>query len=320
MGINTECKAKNKIDMVFTLEQKTQVIPQALNQYLEDKGIVIEQLAKKLKMSRQYIDEIAKGSTHFQKTEIKDKYYQNICDFIGLSLENEVWRHFNTANYQIITEAINNAKKRKRRVLIDGDTGAGKSYACHSYKKIAPKGTYIVTFSGSGNPREFVKNIAETVGAETNGTAGNIINNIIKHLTTQDYDTVLVIDECEHIQEKPGYINHVKSLADGLEGKCGFVICGMGLKELLHRRYTNHKQNYRQTYSRFSKRVYCTENIQEDIERICEDLGLSRGVCNWLKSYAKDFRVLREMIEDAFDESEKTGEAVSVELLDELYP
>lgn len=305
--------------MIFTVEQKTQVIPNALNSYLEEKGIVIEQLAKKMKMSRQYIDEISRGNTHFQKTEIKDKYYEMICDFIGLTLKNEVWRHFNTANYQIITEAINNAKKRKRRVLIDGDTGAGKSYACHSYKKIAPKGTYIVTFSGSGNPREFVRNIAETVGAETNGTAGNIINNIIKHLTTQDFNTVLVIDECEHVQEKVGYINHIKSLADGLEGKCGFVICGMGLKDLLHRRYANHKQNYRQTYSRFSKRVYCTENILADVEAICHDLKLNIGVCNWLKSYAKDFRMLRDIIEDAFDESEKTGEPISVQMLDELY-
>lgn len=306
--------------MSLTHDQKTKVIPEALSIYLESKGIVIEQFAKKVKISRQYIDEIVKGSTYFQKTEIKDKYYITICDFIGLKLEYEVWRHFNTVNYQIVTEAINNAKRRKRRVLIDGDTGSGKSYACHSYKKTAPKGTYIVTFSGSGNPRAFVKNIAETVGAETNGTMDNIISNIIKHLTSQDYDTVLVIDECEHVQEKPGYINHIKSLADGLEGKCGFVICGMGLKDLLEQKYKNHKQNYRQTYSRFSKRVYCTENIFEDIDHICGDLGLSRPVASWLKSYAKDFRILREIMEDAFDESEKTGEAVDIALLDELYP
>lgn len=306
--------------MVFTHEQKTKIIPDALSRYLQEKGICVAEFAKKSKVTRNYVDVILMGGLKFQNTVISDRYYQNICDFIGLTIENEVWKHFDTDNYAIVTGAIDNARKRKRRIIIDGDTGSGKSYACHAYKKAVPQGTYIVTFSGSGNPRELVKNIAEVVGVDAIGTAGTIINNIVQELTKKDYNTVLVIDECEHIQEKPGYINHIKSLADGLEGKCGFVLCGMDINYLMETKYNYKKQNYRQTYSRFSKRVFCTENIYEDINRICEELKLSPSVCTWLKNNAKDFRVLREMVEDAFDESEKTGEPVNLALLETLYP
>ena len=52
-------------------------------------------------------------------------------------------KHFDTDNYAIVTGAIDNARKRKRRVIIDGDTGSGKSYACHAYKKAVPQETYI---------------------------------------------------------------------------------------------------------------------------------------------------------------------------------
>lgn len=157
------------------------------------------------------------------------------------------------------------------------------------------------------------------MGVSTQGTAGTIIKAIIHKLTKVCDNPILVVDEAEHIEKKSGYINIIKSLADGLENKVAFGLIGMGINDILQRGYERNKQNFRQTARRFGLREKFDEDITEDIEKICEDLGIShKNAQNWLKNRIKNFGDLEIIIKEAFKESEKTGEAITDNLLKTL--
>ena len=130
---------------------------------------------------------------------------------------------------------------------------------------------------------------------------------------------MLIIDEAEHIEKKSGYINIIKALADGLENKVAFGIVGMDINKILQNGYERNKQNFRQTARRFNLREKFDNDITEDIERICEDLGITnKNAQNWLKNRIKNFGDLEIIIKEAFKESEKTGEPITERLLKTL--
>ena len=302
---------------------KTTEIPEALRRYMEETGHTQADISRVSGVGASYLNHIAQGkmivSNKNGGSEIKDKYYLMLCEAIQYPLKQEVWRHFNTYNFKQSINRIKSARTEKLRFTIDGDTGAGKTHACREYQKKYPKETYIVTCSAIENSKEFAKNIAEAVDVSTIGTAGTIIKEVIKKLTKQCDNALLIIDEAEHIEKKSGYINIIKALADGLENKVAFGLVGMDINKILQNGYERNKQNFRQTARRFNLREKFDNDITEDIENICEDLGItSKNAQNWLKNRIKNFGDLEIIIKEAFKEAEKTNEPITDKLLKTL--
>jgi hypothetical protein len=309
--------------MILNEYQKTTEIPEALRRYMEETGHTQADISRVSGVGASYLNHIAQGkmivSNKNGGSEIKDKYYLMLCEAIQYPLKQEVWRHFNTYNFKQSINRIKSARIEKLRFTIDGDTGAGKTHACREYQKKYPKETYIVTCSAIENSKEFAKNIAEAVDVSTIGTAGTIIKEVIKKLTKQCDNALLIIDEAEHIEKKSGYINIIKALADGLENKVAFGLVGMDINKILQNGYERNKQNFRQTARRFNLREKFDNDITEDIENICEDLGItSKNAQNWLKNRIKNFGDLEIIIKEAFKEAEKTNEPITDKLLKTL--
>ena len=309
--------------MILNEYQKTTEIPEALRRYMEETGHTQADISRVSGVGASYLNHIAQGkmivSNKNGGSEIKDKYYLMLCEAIQYPLKQEVWRHFNTYNFKQSINRIKSARTEKLRFTIDGDTGAGKTHACREYQKKYPKETYIVTCSAIENSKEFAKNIAEAVDVSTIGTAGTIIKEVIKKLTKQCDNALLIIDEAEHIEKKSGYINIIKALADGLENKVAFGLVGMDINKILQNGYERNKQNFRQTARRFNLRKKFDNDITEDIENICEDLGItSKNAQNWLKNRIKNFGDLEIIIKEAFKEAEKTNEPITDKLLKTL--
>ena len=309
--------------MILNEYQKTTEIPEALRRYMEETGHTQADISRVSGVGASYLNHIAQGkmivSNKNGGSEIKDKYYLMLCEAIQYPLKQEVWRHFNTYNFKQSINRIKSARTEKLRFTIDGDTGAGKTHACREYQKKYPKETYIVTCSAIENSKEFAKNIAEAVDVSTIGTAGTIIKEVIKKLTKQCDNALLIIDEAEHIEKKSGYINIIKALADGLENKVAFGLVGMDINKILQNGYERNKQNFRQTARRFNLREKFDNDITDDIENICEDLGItSKNAQNWLKNRIKNFGDLEIIIKEAFKEAEKTNEQITDKLLKTL--
>lgn len=302
--------------------QKRTIIPDALFRYMEEKKLTKADISRLSGVGATALNYITKRETVVPNqsggSEIKDKYYLQLCRAIGLPMKVEVWRHFNTQNFKQIIPAIEENRKEKERFTIDGDTGSGKSHALRKYKTKFPVGTYVVTCSAVENSKEFAKNIAETVGVETFGTAGSIIKKVIKKLEGET-DAILLIDEAEHIGRKSGYINIIKSLADGLEGKTAFGMVGMGINKILNDGYEKNKQNFRQTARRFCNREMLENNIREDVYKACEELGLNEeSVKNWIANRVRNFGELEVYIRKIFKEADKSSTKINVTFLNTL--
>lgn len=303
----------------LTNYQKQTVIPTAIESYLEETKSNQAQLARNAKVGEAYVTHIVKKKLTIGETEIKDKYYYAICDVIGLNLNGKIWKHFNTYNFQLIVNQIKKTRDTKGRSTIDGDTGAGKSYACKRYKTRFPQGTYVVTCSAIENSKEFAINIAESVGVETHGTAGSIIKRVVKKLRADD-DAILIIDEAEHIKQKSGYINIIKSLADLLENQVAFMLCGMDINDILQKGYDRNKQNFRQTARRFSEREHCNKDIREDVIMICQKLGIhNKPSQKWMANRMHNFGELEAFAVKVMEEAQKQETTINTKFLESLY-
>ncbi|MFL0063468.1 AAA family ATPase [Tenacibaculum maritimum] len=285
---------------------------------MEDKDTNQAQLGRDANVGEAYVSVILKGKTNIGRTQIKDKYYLALCNAIGYSIDVKIWRHFNTQNFKTIINELKKARQNKSRLVIDADTGAGKTYACKKYKQKYPNNTFVVKCLAIENSKEFAINIAEVVGVETHGTAGSIIKRVAKKLLSLD-DVVLIIDEAEHIGKKSGYINIIKSVADLFEGKIAFVLLGMGISKILKTGFDKNKQNFRQTARRFSKREECETNISEDVIKICQELELKKVVQAWFANRMRNYDEFKVLVVEAIEEAKKLKQPVTVELLNTLY-
>lgn len=300
--------------------QKTIIIPNYIQAYLGEKNIKAAELARMAKVSEGYMSQIVNGKTIHGNTVIKDKYYQSICKIIGYTMSPVAWQHFDTGNYKQIMAKIAEARAYKKRLTIDGDTGAGKTHGCRRYKIENPTETFVVTCSAMENGKEFAMNIAEVVGVETHGTGATIIKRVVRKLLVSCDDPVLIIDEAEHIGKRQGYINVIKALADALDEKVSIILVGMGINNILKKAYERNKPVFRQTARRFGEREICFDDISTDISNICITLGITnKSVHNWLINRVKNFGDLRYLINKAFDEALKSNCEIDTQLLNSIY-
>ncbi len=299
--------------------QKLTEIPQAIKQYLEEKNTSQAQLARNAGVGEAYVTQILTGKTHIGKTQIKDRYYLDLCQAIGYNVTLQKWRHFNTKNFKKLYAEVDRARQKRVNLVIDGGTGLGKSYFSKTYKKIEPNETYVVICKPAKSKKEFAKSIAAEVGTDTAGSTDTILENIADKLNSLD-NAILIIDEFEYIEKRPTYIEVVKGLADSLENRVSLVISGMNITNTLKKYFDRHKHYSKQTASRLGKRVLCNDDITEDITNICLELGIeNKNIHKWLKRRVFNFRKLRALLVEALEESEETGDKISTEMLTYLY-
>lgn len=304
--------------------QKMKLIPEAIKGYMNRTGATQADLSRLSKVESTKMNYICKGELKTPNqsggTTIKDKYYLAICDVIGYKIEPEkkVWKHFHTDNFKAIIKQITEVRAEHGRGTIDGDTGSGKSHALAIYQKKYPVNTFIVKCDPTENAKELARSLANVLELEDHGTTGSIVKRVCEKLLTKD-NAILIIDEAEHIKSKQGYINIVKSIADRLENQVAFMLSGMDINEILQKAADKHKQNFRQTARRFSKRMRCFDDIADDIRKIGAEFGFSDGCINWLVMRIKNFGELEVIVSAALKESQLSGTVVTVELLNSLY-
>ena len=117
----------------LTQIQKLEQIPAAIQAYLTENNTTQVALAKLAEIDKAYVHHILKGNETIGKAKIDDKYYEAIALAIGFNLEKTYWNHFNTFNFKQAIITFENAREKKIRLGVDGDTGLGKSYAAAKY-------------------------------------------------------------------------------------------------------------------------------------------------------------------------------------------
>lgn len=302
----------------LTQIQRTTDIPQAMQRFLDERGVKQPEIVKLSGVNKGTVNLISRGIEYNGKTRISDKYYQQIAHAIGFKLEKAYWQHFNTFNFKQAILTFENARKNKERRGIDGNTGLGKTYAATAFKKKYPAIVTLVKCDEIANTKEFVISIAEQLGTSTIGTKHKILKDVVKKLKEKD-EAYLMIDEFEN--SKKGIIPVIKYLADELEGIVPIVVLGIDVEKMLSKSAERGKQGFIQVNRRWSFGwTFFSSEIAEDIEKICEMVGIERKTAiNWLTARVKDFGSLQNIITTALIESEKSEEPITTEMLNELF-
>ncbi len=242
-----------------------------------------------------------------------------MCNAIGYSITVQRWRHFDTLNYKIQYNAIEKAREKKSWIVVDGDTGHGKSYAGERHVQLFPSNTFYVQLNGLDNKKELIYEIAETVGVDAVGTAGKCVKEIAKKICNIE-NCVLIIDEAEHIQDKKEFLKVIKTIADQTKDQIGIALIGCTIANILKSGYERRRHLFRQTARRFRDRDFLDDDIADDIRMICNELDLKdKRVQNWLVSRIKNIAELKIILMNAFEEREMFGTEISVQMLNELY-
>lgn len=304
----------------LTQIQKLDLIPQAIEAYLSENSTTQVALAKLAGIDKAYVNQIAKSNEFIGKAKIADKYYEAIALAIGYKLEATHWQHFNTFNFKQSIITFENAREKKIRLGVDGDTGLGKSYAADMYKRKFPTQVFLVKISGIENSKEFAINLANEVGVVATGTKGAIIKRVCEKIKNLGDNPMLIIDEFEN--SKAGNIPTVKTIADELQGYAAVVVIGIDVQKMLKKGAESRKNGFIQTNRRWSFGwTNLDPSIEEDIVLICHELGITnKPAVNWLIKRVKDFDSLKNIITTALEEAELTNQEVTISLLNELYP
>lgn len=304
----------------LTQIQKLDVIPTQIERYLQENATTQVALAQLAGIDKAYVNQIIKKNEFIGKAKIADKYYEAIAVAIGFKLEKSYWRHFNTFNFKQSIIAFENARDKKIRLGVDGDTGLGKTYAAAIYKRKFPTQVFLVKCSGIENSKEFAINLANEVGVVSTGTKGAIIKRVCAKIKNLGNNPMLIVDEFEN--SKAGNIPTIKTIADELEGFAAVVVIGIDVKKMLTKGAERRKNGFVQTNRRWSfSWTYLDPSIAEDIELICNEIGITnKPAQNWLKARVQDMDSLKNICVSALEEAEKTETEVTISLLNELYP
>jgi transcriptional regulator with XRE-family HTH domain len=259
-----------------TKAQKTEIVNQA-RLYMSGKDLSQSKLARLAGISPAYMSDIMNGKlvTGPKSTPISDEYFVKLARAIGWMTKKTYWTHFDSDNYLSVIDTLNDARESKVPHAIDGNTGAGKSYAIEQYKLQYPKNTYIVACDDDLTAKSFMQELAYSVGLKPLGAAYNIRKMVI-HKLENEPNALLIIDEAENLKDRAW--GSIKRILDDLKGRCGIVFIGANEFEVtMKKKAYKMKACFPQVYSRIKEGGFTAmfPLSLEDVQGVCESFRIT---------------------------------------------
>jgi DNA transposition AAA+ family ATPase len=206
-------------------------------------------------------------------TKISDAVFLKVQRGLGLNIET-----FETENYLAVYATCLEAKVAHQWRIIDGLTGAGKSFAAERFARQQSKETFLIRCKNTMNAKEFMQAIARAVGACEVGTRHRICVAISEKLLMMT-NPLLIVDESEALFKRTseGGFGAIKDICDEVIGRVGIVLIGAnGFLEQLRLRAANLRSCFPQVVSRFATEPVELEVVsRQDVEMIAPAFGVT---------------------------------------------
>ncbi len=293
-------------------EQFKANIANGVREYIEthkEAGMSQNKVAKSCGVNAPYVGYIldnkwnavpAQGGAALGK--ISDAVFLKLQMGLGLSSD-----FFETDNYAAVYSTCMDAKVRKEWRIVDGLTGAGKSFAVARFTRLNPRETFLIRCKNTMNAKEFMQAIASAVGASEVGTRHRICVAIAERLLTMS-SPLLIIDESEALFKRTseGGFGAIKDICDEVNGRVGIVLVGAnGFLEQLKLRAANLRSCFPQLLSRFATEPVELEVVSRaDVELIGPAFGVTGkkeldGLYDTSANFRELFDTLRRRQADA---------------------
>lgn len=287
------------------LELKTkQKITERLIAWLEEsEERSMRKVSEELGISNLYVSRIKNGIYEIEQkegkpTQIRDEFFHRIAEHIGLSHRSHTGLHWETTNFKSIQKVCKAAQSKRLRVLLQGDTGHGKTYALDHFQIHTDKTIYLKV-TRSMTERNLLEAILKKLGHRDFPRGNREKINAIRYALTGTPGFLLIIDEAEYL--KPAIFHVIKEIADFTEGKCGFIMSGYGLISKIQRLAEKKREGFPQLRRRFfPNRMLLAERIENSEKRqILTEAGITEATAmNVILQYANDFDMLSQMVAD----------------------
>lgn len=274
-------------------EKQKQETILAIRSRIEESGVSQNRLATLAKVSNATISNMLREKWD----SISDAMWRKIRTALGfgeLAIE--------TSQFTDIIAALVDCKVELGARIIDGRTGLGKTAASRYFQYSRTDETYLVRCGGDMTAKEFLQEVARSVGASEQGSRSQIRMAISSKLG-RDNMPLLIIDEAENL--KDGVYPSLKALYDDLEGKAGIVLIGANayLEELKTKASRRRPGCFPQIYSRFKQNATAIGPMTKDDVAVCldaygiNDRSLTNQLYNTCEDYRDLFREIRKITE-----------------------
>ena len=278
-------------------QQDKDSIAEAARRYIKSKEISQSAFASLVEVDRATISHILNGKYEIQagkgkSASISDSKFLSIRRFLdGGKLI------IRTSNYKDINGTLAFCKRFHKYRIIDGQTGAGKTFACEQFKRNNPIGTYLIRCSGDLTAKELMEAMGTATGVGTEGTRASIRVRVVEKLKRME-EPIIIFDEAENL--KDSLYAMIKAVADDLKDIAGIVLIGAnnsghGYFEWMRRSAERKRGCFPQVFSRFKSHPTVLGSIgQGDIEEVCRHYGFDAQTRISLQESCKDMRDLIE--------------------------
>lgn len=292
---------------MITTSQKQQ-ITEALNDYITTHGISANEIVKRTGVNESYISSIRNGETFVGKTEIKDKWYTLLADFMGLKLQKEYWQVRETPQLYRMLATLEDVKENGTTSLIIGETGCGKTYISNMFVKANPVDTFKIVVGSLDTIGDLLDKVIDVLKITTPKTKSKKIGEIakkLKQLQLEGQKPHLIFDECEYMKQPA--LCSMKELYDALFGICGITL--IGTNQLLDNLEKLRKKN-RAGIPQFYRRVKFGIRELPPIDRsfaVFLNGVTDKELRNFLKLHCDNYGELHDVLVPAMKEADRTG-------------
>lgn len=258
----------------MTREQKDQIIVSVIQMYESNyvikkgkKEFSQEKTAIKLGVSGSYINSIVNKK---DLDKLSDEMWRKIKVKLKVDFN---WKTAQTTNLKNIYKHAEKAKEKSISFAISHDAGAGKSQAYKLIASTLPNVIHIEckTFWKS---KTYAKALVTACGLKDNGTAEELVERFIDHLSTLD-KPLIIIDQMDKL--KDGSMDFFIDFYNDLVGHCGFLLSGVpALKKRINRGVTADRTGYCELWSRIGRKYLTLKPLSLlDVKAICIENGLN---------------------------------------------
>lgn len=289
---------------MMTIEKKTEIML-ALGRYVDRYRLTQEEVANSTKVNVSYINSLLKMNPKVGGTPIKEKYYRQIAEVVGVSCEPSYWDTVETDQYLTILTELYDAKSRGYEKLIIGDTGCGKTYAVNEFKKQYPQNTYCITVSSLFSVNDILGELLRETCVQSAKRPISRLRDISKYLRSlrqTGRQPIIIIDEAENLGLYS--LRMIKALYDAVEGLCPIVL--IGTPQLLRKIDVLREKDVdgiRQLYRRFKAGIRELSPVRKDMfapfmEKV-EDPKARELLINLADNYGELNRYLEPALRDS---------------------
>ncbi len=278
-------------------QQEKQQITDSVQQYVDKYGSQNKAVQSLTGISAATLSQLLKGKWD----NISDEMWRNVGAQVGWS-KNEGWTIVQTAAYQEMTFAMDDAKRWKNVTWVVGDAGCGKTTSAKLFSEQNRESFYLLC-SEDMKKSDFVREIARRIGLRTSGySIRELLDRIIESVVQMD-SPLLIFDEADKLPER--VFHYFIDLYNRLEDKCGIVFFSTSyIKRRMQMGLRYNKCGYNEIHSRIGRKFFDVEaTTSRDVFIVCTANGLNEQqtheVVKDAEAYEFDLRRVKKAVHRA---------------------